>query len=268
MASISSSDDDQRVTQRKRKARRVSTNAAAAPAANHEESIQSIGKMIQDLFHSDDAKVGATLKALHLNLNGNVKQCDKLHAVGGCFALVQLMKNCLDKAIDEIPACDQVTGLNDIAELTTLRKTLIVIIRLTHEHVASRIGITAIGGVEAVFKVMKTFPKCRTLQLVACGALRNLASRSLGKANTIESGGIEAVLAVVSNHLGSAILCENACVSLYMVVKGSKENIGLLITLGGGSALAKVRTKWPDNNYVQTEVRKVANLMEAEMKAW
>jgi hypothetical protein len=76
------------------------------------------------------------------------------------------------------------------------------------------------------------------------------------------------VLAAVNTQLGSAILCENGCWALFNIVKGSKENTGLLITLGGGAAVAKVRTKWPDNNDVQTQVRKLAILIASEMKSW
>jgi hypothetical protein len=52
------------------------------------------------------------------------------------------------------------------------------------------------------------------------------------------------------------------------IVKGSKENTGRLITLGGAAAVAKVRTKWSDNDDVQTQVRKLADLIVSEMKAW
>jgi hypothetical protein len=51
-------------------------------------------------------------------------------------------------------------------------------------------------------------------------------------------------------------------------VEGSKENTGLLITLGGGAAVAKVRQKWPDNDEIQTQVRRLANCFVAEWKAW
>jgi hypothetical protein len=284
----SGSDDGDRSKQRK--ARRVSTDTAAAPAASlrvdtpvvteentavstastvteDKESIQSIGKLIQSLFHSDNAKVNAALDELCLNVHEDKKKCDKIQAVGGCHALVQLLKNCLDKAIDKIPACDQVTELNELAELTTLHKTLRVITNLTFQHDESKIGIAAIGGVEAVVKVIKTFPKCEVMQDF-CAALRNLTCCSLGKTNAIDSGGIEVLLAAVSNHMGSASVCHNACGALVNFVKDSKESVGRLITLGGGSALAKVRTKWPDNNDVQTEVRELANLIVAEMKAW
>jgi hypothetical protein len=54
---------------------------------------------------------------LNLDLNEDNKKSDKIQTVGGCFALVQLVNKCLDKAIDIIPACDQVTELNTIAEV-------------------------------------------------------------------------------------------------------------------------------------------------------
>jgi hypothetical protein len=46
------------------------------------------------------------------------------------------------------------------------------------------------------------------------------------------------------------------------IVGGGKENTGLLISLGGGTAVAKVRTKWPNR------VRKLTNLIASEMKVW
>jgi hypothetical protein len=232
------------------------------------ESIQIIGKMIQEIFHSDNAKVNAALVALYLNLDKDKKNCEILVTAGGCLALVQLLNTCLDKAIARIPACDQVTRLNTLAELTTLDKTLFVIISLTYQHDESAVGIASIGGVDVVVRVMKTFPKCQKLQDLACTSLGNLACCGIGKVNAIESGGIEVILASINNHLGSAILCKKACWALRYIVSGSKENVGLLISLGGVTAVAKVRTKWPDNNGVQIRVRKLASLFVAEMKAW
>jgi dissimilatory sulfite reductase (desulfoviridin) alpha/beta subunit len=157
--------------------------------------------------------------------------------------------------------------VNELAELSTLDNTLSVIIRLTFQHAESRSSISAIGGVAAVVKAMKNFPKCQALQLNACTSLRNLALCSIGKANAFEWDGIKALLAAVNNHLVSAILCREACWALCNMVKGSKENVGLLITLGGGAAVAKVRKEWPDNNDVQTRVRRLANYFAAEWKA-
>jgi hypothetical protein len=267
------------------KARRVSTDAFVSTATSqqtaevasvaitasneNEESIHSIGKTVQDLLHSDDAKINAALDALNLNLIEDKKKCDKIQAVGGCLALVLLLKKCLDKVIDSIPACDEVTELNELADLTTLNKTLMVIVHLTLQHAESQIGITAIGCVEAVVKIMKTFPKCHMLQECACLLLVDLAYNSAtGKQNIIESGGIEVLLAATHNHLGSPIVCEYACWAMATIVDGNKESIEPLISLGGATAVTKVRRKWPDNEAVQKRVRHLAKMFAAEMNNW
>jgi hypothetical protein len=94
-----------------------------------------------------------------------------------------------------------------------------------------------------------------------------LASRSIGKTKAIEAGGIEVLLAAVTTHLNSANVCEHACWALHDIASNIKENVWQLISLGGGAAVAKVRTKWPDNNDVQIQVRKLADLIGAEMTA-
>jgi hypothetical protein len=113
--------------------------------------------MFQDLFHPNNAKVNATLDALNHDSMKDNKKYEKLQVAGGCFALVHLMQNCLDKAIDEFPTCDQVTELNELAELTTLYKTLKFIINWTSLRDDRATGITAIGGVEVVAKVLQSF---------------------------------------------------------------------------------------------------------------
>jgi hypothetical protein len=116
--------------------------------------------------------------------------------------------------------------------------------------------------VEGVVKIMKTLPKCHTLQKCACGALRNVISRNVtGKKEAIESGVIEVVLAAMNNHLDSAKLCEHTCCALYNIVTNSKENTGLLISLGGRTTVAKVRKEWLDNNDIQTQMQKLADLI-------
>jgi hypothetical protein len=177
---VVSSDDDHS----KSKARRVSTdaslvstiashqttgesitaNAASTTIATREASIEIIGAMIQDLSSSDNAKVDAAIVGLRLELSNNSEKCKSLVTAGGCHALVQIMKNYLDKAIAIIPAGDQVTDCKGHAVLRTLARTLCVIINLMLLHDERKLGIAAIGGVEAVVKVMKTFPKCQTLQ--------------------------------------------------------------------------------------------------------
>jgi hypothetical protein len=59
---------------------------------------------------------------------------------------------------------------------------------------------------------------------------------------------------------------EECCVAVFAYLNGSNNRS--LISLGGGTAVAKVRTKWGDDNNVQTPLRKFANLFAAEMKAW
>jgi hypothetical protein len=231
--------------------------------------LESIGVLVQDLFHSDRTKVNAALVALFLNLDEDMKKCEKIVTVGGCHALVHLMKSCIEKATEKIPACDQVTETNQLAELQFLDKSLAVIISLTCRYDESgEAGITAIGGVEAVIKVMKTFPKCYDLQSSACAALLNLTRCNIGKSKAVESGGFEVLLAAVNNHLDSANFCEGACLALADITGGCEENTALLISCGGAAAMAKVRTKWPENDGVQTQVRKLAELIAAEVKAW
>jgi hypothetical protein len=89
-----------------------------------------------------------------------------------------------------------------------------------------------------------------------------------GKKRVIESGGIKVVLAAVNDHLDCANLCENAGWALANIVRGSKESVGLLISLAGGAAVAKVRTKWPDDGKVQKPVKSLTKLIVAEMSSW
>jgi hypothetical protein len=244
-------------------------NAASASTAGQEMSMERIGALIQDLNHYNNAQVNAALDALYLNLGSDKKKCEKIVTVGGCHALVQLVKNCLEEAIENIAACDQVTVLNELVELKTLNKSLLVINNLMYTHSESRAGITAIGGVEAVVKVMKTFPKCLYLQSSASTALLNLtAGNIIGKSKAVELGGFELLLAAVNNHLDSADVCELACWNLVHIVRASKENTVLLISLGGATAVAKVRTKWLHNDNVQRQVRRLTKLIGEEMMAW
>jgi hypothetical protein len=240
----------------------ATANKAFAPSAReHKASKESIGEkihdlsgsnnvevnvMIQDLFRSDSVKVYAALMELYRVLMKDSTTRNNLVAADGCRALVHLLNNCLQKAIDEIPACDQVTELNEVVELMILRNTLLVITNLTYRHINSRVGITAIDGVVAVVNVMKTFPKCQTLQERACAALLNLICNNVtGKNRAVKSDGIKIVLAAINNHLGSSILCRAACLALFNMILGVKKNMELLISLGGGAAIAKVKTKWP-----------------------
>lgn len=142
---------------------KVTAANSASAAIEDEESIENIGQMIQDLAHTDNAEVSDTLDALKLDLKEGKKKCDKIYAAGGCLALIRL-----DKAIDIIPACNQVIDLKEFAELTTLHKTLHIMISLTQNLDESKVGMAVIGDVEAVVEVMKTLPSaksCRSLQV-------------------------------------------------------------------------------------------------------
>jgi hypothetical protein len=80
----------------------ATANAASVSDFEQEESMQSIGALIQDLFHSDKAKVNVTLKALLLNLTKDKNKCHKIVTAGGCLALVLLVKDRLKKATEKI----------------------------------------------------------------------------------------------------------------------------------------------------------------------
>jgi hypothetical protein len=231
------------------------------------ESYKSVGGMLQDLLCPDNAKVNTVLDALNQDFMKDKEKREIFVTTGGCFALVLLLTQCLDKAIDSIPACDQVTDVNAVAErLTTLHRTITAINCLTSGHNEAQAGISAIGGVETIVKVMKTFPKCVYLQACACRVLISLACSDIGIEKVIESGGIELLLAAVNNHLVSANICEHACWALINIVMDSKENTELLIALGGAAAVAKVNTEWPDHNNVQEQVRRLNEMIVAEMK--
>jgi hypothetical protein len=56
--------------------------------AQQDESMLSIGTLVQDLFHFDNTKVKRALDALHRGLEGDKKKCDNIQVVGGCHALM------------------------------------------------------------------------------------------------------------------------------------------------------------------------------------
>jgi hypothetical protein len=102
----------------------TATNSSVSNNPEQEASMERIKEKIRDLSGSYNAEVNAALVALFTDLKKDPTTCDNIVAAGGCRALVQLLKNCLEKAIDGIPACDQVTELNELAELETNYETL------------------------------------------------------------------------------------------------------------------------------------------------
>jgi hypothetical protein len=265
-----------------KKARKVSLNAAApemdasvstegASTRNSacvadvapEVSRRRIHAWMKDLHHSNNVKVNVALNALHVDLK-NKEKCDMFTFSGGCHALVHLMKDRLKKATDKIQAYDQVTKLNEHAELKTLYKSLRVIISLTFMHDLSKDGITRVGGVEAVVKTMEKFPKCQALQLPACNALINLTACNISNKKAVKEGEIKVLLAALKNHLSSVNVCERACWALRNIVTGSKENAERLITMGGAATVDEVSIiKWPDNDKVQLLARRLATMLSS-----
>jgi hypothetical protein len=230
-----------------------------------ELTVETIGSQIEELF--DTSKVNDVLDAFDANLYEDKKKCDKMVTVGGCHALVQLVKNCVAEAIENIPDHDQVTDLLQ-PELKTLFKALAVITNLTYHHEESQIGITVIGGVGDVVKVMETFPLNRELQRSVCAALCNLTCCPAGKKKASEAGGIPALIAAVTNHTDSALICQHACDTLENVIDGSIEQIKVFMTAGGVTALTKVRDVWPENKRIQASVLGLSKLIRQEMKSW
>jgi hypothetical protein len=245
----------------------ASVNAASVPDAEQEESMQSIGAWIQDLFHSDNVKVDAALYDLYLNLDKDNRKCEIIVAEGGCLALVLLVKKFLKKpASRRFPGPDQVMEVDEV-ELGILVKSLDVITDLTY-HMKCRSAMSAVGGVEAVVEVMRTFPKRRKLQCSGCHALLNLVyDNIIGMNQAVETGGIEVLLAAANNHLDSDDVCEHAFGALENVISGSKKNTTLFICSGGGAVAAKVGEEWPDDDGIQTQVRIIAKLIAAEMNS-
>jgi hypothetical protein len=81
--------------------------------------VEGMGKLVKDLFHSDCTKVDAALDVLVLDLYQDNGKGDIFTFLGGCAALVQLVKRCLKTAMKKVPACDEATELNELVELAT-----------------------------------------------------------------------------------------------------------------------------------------------------
>jgi hypothetical protein len=185
-----------------------------------DESMESIRHLIQDVFnHSDNAKVIAALDRLDLDLHKENK-AEQIQAVGGCFALVYLVNRCLKKVLARLFHLDQVTKLSKRPELF---QSLDVITNLTVQHDDSKIGISSVGGVEAILKVMKTLPTCEILLVKASHTLLSLTSCSIGKKKASEAGAVAIVLNVVKHHMRCASICEHTCDAFYRLLKRSKE---------------------------------------------
>jgi flagellin-specific chaperone FliS len=244
----------------------------ATSKAEREKSLEIIGELVQNLSHSDSGIVRDSLKTLYnsfLDLDLDKEKCNDMLTVGGGHSLVLLVKKFLKQAATKFAGRDQLTMVRGCGfELRILQKSIILIAKLTYHNGAMRAGISAIGGVEAILEVMKTFPKCKALQKSACYVLANLTECKIGKKKAVESGGFEILLAAVNNHMISLNICEAALLALEHIIEGSKENTKLFMHFGGVAALTRVREECPDNERVQAGVRTLAKLIVEEMKTW
>jgi hypothetical protein len=250
----------------------AATEGASTAASEDEEKVLVVGKLIQSLLHSDKNKRDASLEALQLNLGTDQNKKEHIQNVGGCHVLVQLMQNCLDKAVSENTKeeCDQLTELSELDELETLEGVLDIIANLTYQHGGSRIGITAIGGVGVVVNVMTTFPACHGLQLQAAGVLKNLGCCDSGEKEAVKSGAIEVLLVAVNNHGNSPSLIKEAFDTLHSMIAKSKYNTKVFNRCGGSATVAKVaemREYWL-NGEVKMCVLALTAVMVEDMKTW
>jgi hypothetical protein len=91
-------------------------------ASNTAGREERIGKLVQDLFHyGHPAIVRAALDALCAHLKGESKKCDFV-TVGGCAALVQLLKICVRTVTKDARAqlLSAEVVLGDLSQLKTL----------------------------------------------------------------------------------------------------------------------------------------------------
>jgi hypothetical protein len=242
-------------------------SAAPAAAAAAAVTVEDIGVLIQGLCSTDNVTVNAALDALYVNLEEDKVKCENVVTAGGSHALVLLARNCLAKAIVKFPDHGTVTELEG-EEITTLYKALRAITGLTYQNKMSRVGISAIGGVEVALHVMTAFPACQPLQWIACVPVRNLAHCDIGKKKALDNGGMEIVLAAITNHVESAVVCESALYALVNMIKGSQKNTETLIGLGGAAVLVQVKNKWPDNTVVQPPLRRLSKMIAEEINSW
>jgi hypothetical protein len=200
-----------------------------------------------------------------VDLDSDKKKFNIMFAVGGGYSLVQLVEIFCKKAVRKFPDPSQVMEVDKV-ELYILEKSLDVITELTYHIHECGSAMSAVGGVEAVIAVMKTFPKCQALHESACYVLVNLTwSCNIGTDNAVASVGFEVLLDAVNYHLDSAVVCEKAFGVIESVISESKENTKLFMNAGGVAALTEVRTKWPNNDEIQHVVRILAKLIAAQM---
>lgn len=166
------------------KARRVSTESIAAgtgaPEAPH-NNLVNLEKLVRmDLFHADVDVVETALNYLNRTGQDNEK-CDKVVSVGGCLALVLLLKNRLEKLF---PKWEPIVCNSSLEEGETMRverrllyKTLSTIKTVAYKSKHSLNEFVAIGCIEAMIAIMEAIPLCGKTQGAVCGILCNLTAK-------------------------------------------------------------------------------------------
>jgi hypothetical protein len=190
--------DNGTVTVAKGQSRRVSKDTAETGTGTPntpnsllempEMTTQSIQTLIQsDLFHQDIVVVETALYYLNtMGLTQDDEKCEEVVRVGGCLALVALVKNHLERFQTLFPKYEQLTCSSDVeegeiqpgfAERGVLHEAFSAIKALAYNNKASANFIATYGGIEAAIAAMEAFPFCGELQGVASGVLCNLTSK-------------------------------------------------------------------------------------------
>jgi hypothetical protein len=216
----------------------ASRGTVAAPYG----SVEGIGKLIHALTCSNEAVVDAALDSLYrYSIRGfGSLSWAKIAAVGGCFAIVQLVLKSLETAIEIIPLRDQVDDFHLQVVTGRLSRAFIIISNMTHVYPISMYSINSIGGVEVLVKTMQTFPNHPWLQLRACNALCNLTACPVGRKRADKVGAIEVLLTTIKSYPRNKYIFLYGCRALTNMCESSFERTKLLIGLGG-------ITTWPDD---------------------
>jgi hypothetical protein len=226
--------------------------------ANRYGSVEGIGKLIQALTCSNGAVVDAAVDALYrYSIRGfDSLSWTKIAAVGGCFALVQLVKKSLATVIEMIPLRNSVNDFHSQMATRRLNRAFIIISNMTHMHPMSRHGFNSIGGVEVLVEVMKTFPKHPWLQLRACNALCNLTACPIGRGRADEVGAIEVLLTTIKSYPENKCIFLFGCRALTNMCESSLERTKHLIGLG-------VMTTWPDDLEARHTAKRLLQVVAA-----
>jgi hypothetical protein len=220
-------------------------------------SAEGIRNLIQALNCSNGAVVDVALDTLYRYSKRDFDSLSwaKIAAVGGCFALVQLVQESLEMAIKTIPLRNQLNDFRLRVATGRLSKAFIIISNMTHEYPRSMSDINSIGGVEVLVKAMKTLPKHHPwVQVRACNALCNLTACPIGRKRADEAGAIEVLLTTIKSYPGNKYIFLYGCRALTNMCASSSKRTKQLIELGGITA-------WPDDPEARAVAKDLLQVM-------